>query len=304
MARTPPPAAPARFLRVIVPCVALLALAAVACAGAGTSPDSRAKPKPKARFSHAIVVVFENHEAEQVLGNSQAPTFNMLASRYATLTNYTAVTHPSLPNYLALVSGSTQGIDSNCTSCIVNGRSLADTLQASKKTWKAYAEGLPYVGFTGATSGRYAKKHNPFVYFRSNLSGLRLRRVVPFTQFLPDLRRKRLPTFSLVIPDLCHDMHDCGVATGDAWLGAFMRPLLRGPALRDTVVFVVFDEGKTDVGGGGRVLAIAVGRHVRRHTRVNAAINHYGLLRTIEEGLGLPLLGRSAGARPVTGIWR
>jgi phosphatidylinositol-3-phosphatase len=300
MARTRPPAR-SRLLRAIVPCIALV-VTGVACGGAATSTAPTAGSKP--RFRHVVVVVFENHETEQVLGNSQAPTFNRLASRYATLANYTAVTHPSLPNYLALVSGSTQGIDSNCTSCIVEGRSLADTLQASKKTWKAYAEGLPSMGFTGATSGRYAKKHNPFVYFRRNLTGPRLRRIVPFSQFLPDLRRKRLPTFSLVIPDLCHDMHDCSVATGDAWLAAFMRPLLRGPALRDTVVFVVFDEGRTDVGGGGRVLAIAVGRHVRRHTRVNAPINHYGLLRTIEEGLGLPLLGRSAGARPVTGIWR
>jgi hypothetical protein len=299
MARTRPPTARSRFLCVLMPAVALLAVAAASAA-------SRAEPKtkPKARFAHVVMVVFENHEADQVLGKADAPMFNRLATRYATLTNYTAVTHPSLPNYLALVSGSTQGIESDCTGCVVNGRSLADTLEASNKTWKAYAEGLPYAGFTGANSGRYAKKHNPFVYFRRNLGGPRLHRIVPFTQFLPDLRRKRLPAFSLVIPDLCHDMHDCGLATGDAWLGAFMRPLLRGPALRDTVVFVVFDEGKSDVGGGGRVFAIVVGRHVRRHTRVNAAINHYGLLRTIEEGFGLPLLGRSAGARAVTGIWR
>jgi hypothetical protein len=211
------------------PAVALLAVAAASAA-------SRAEPKtkPKARFAHVVMVVFENHEADQVLGKADAPMFNRLATRYATLTNYTAVTHPSLPNYLALVSGSTQGIESDCTGCVVNGRSLADTLEASNKTWKAYAEGLPYAGFTGANSGRYAKKHNPFVYFRRNLSGRRLRRIVPFTQFLPDLRRKRLPAFSLVIPDLCHDMHDCGAASGDAWLGAFMRPLLRGPALRDT----------------------------------------------------------------------
>jgi phospholipase C len=300
MARIQPPTR-SRLLRVMVPCITL-AVAAVACVAAATSAAPRAGSKPP--FRHVVLVVFENHEADDVLGNSQAPTFNKLASRYTTLTNYTAVTHPSLPNYLALVSGSTQGIDSNCTGCVVDGRSLADTLQASRKTWKAYAEGLPYVGFTGAISGRYAKKHNPFVYFRRNLTGPRLRRIVPLTQFLPDLRRKRLPAFSIVVPDLCHDMHECSVATGDAWLGAFMRPLLRGPALRDTVVFIVFDEGTTDIGGGGRVPAIVVGRHVRRHARINAAINHYGLLRTIEQGLGLPLLGRSAGARPVTGIWR
>lgn len=301
MARTQPPAR-SRLPSAIVLCIA--SLATVVAAGAATTVAPTAGSKPKPRFRHVVVVVFENHDVDQILGSSRAPTFNLLASRYATLTNYSAVTHPSLPNYLALVSGSTQGIDSDCTSCVANGRSLADTLAASKKTWKAYAEGLPHVGFTGAGSDRYAKKHNPFVYFRRNLTGPRLRRVVPFTQFRPDLRRKRLPTFSLVIPDLCHDMHDCGVATGDAWLAAFMRPLLRGSALHDTVVFVVFDEGTTDVGGGGRVPAIVVGSSVRRHSRMTGAVNHYSLLRTIEEGLGLPLLGRSAGARRVTGIWR
>jgi len=256
------------------------------------------------RFRHVVLVVFENHEVDDVLRSSDAPTFNRLASRYATISQYTAVAHPSLPNYLALVSGSTQGIDSDCTDCVVDGRSLADTLAASGKTWKTYAEGLPRTGFTGASSGRYAKKHNPLVYFRRNLTPARLQRVVPLSRFLPDVRGRRLPAFSLVIPDLCHDMHDCGVATGDAWLGAFVRPLLRGSVLRNSVVFVVFDEGTTDVGGGGRVAALALGPLVRPHAQSAAPTNHYGLLRTIEAGLRVPLLGRSAGVRPIVGIWR
>jgi acid phosphatase len=256
------------------------------------------------RFSHVILIVFENHEVNEVLGRSDAPTFNRLASKYATISQYTAVAHPSLPNYLALVSGSTQGIDSDCTSCLVSGRSLADTLAASRKTWKTYAEGLPSTGFTGASSGRYAKKHNPFVYFRRNLVPARLQRIVPLTRFMADLRGRRLPSFSLVVPDLCHDMHDCGVATGDTWLGSFVRPLLRGSVLKNSVIFVVFDEGTTDVGGGGRVAALALGPLVRRQSQSTIATNHYGLLRTIEAGLGLPLLGQSGGARPIVGIWR
>ena len=256
------------------------------------------------RFSHVILIVFENHEVNEVLGRSDAPTFNRLASKYATISQYTAVAHPSLPNYLALVSGSTQGIDSDCTSCLVSGRSLADTLAASKKTWKTYAEGLPSTGFTGTSSGRYAKKHNPFVYFRRNLVPARLQRIVPLTRFMADLRGRRLPSFSLVVPDLCHDMHDCGVATGDTWLGSFVRPLLRGSVLKNSVIFVVFDEGTTDVGGGGRVAALALGPLVRRQSQSTIATNHYGLLRTIEAGLGLPLLGQSGGARPIVGIWR
>lgn len=254
-------------------------------------------------FRHVIVIVFENHEVDDVLGNSAAPTFNSLASRYATISAYTGVTHPSLPNYLALVSGSTHGIDSDCTDCLVRSRSLADTLQAAGKTWKTYAEGLPSVGFTGADSGRYAKKHNPLVYFRRNLTPARLRRVVPLTQFAPDLRRRRLPTYSLVVPDLCHDMHDCGVATGDAWLARFLKPL-RASALKGSVIFVTFDEGTTDRGGGGRVATLALGPLVRRGAKSTRLTNHYGLLRTIEDGLGVARLGRSAGAKPIVGIWR
>lgn len=255
-------------------------------------------------FRHVVLIVFENHEVDDVLGSSDAPTFNRLASRYATISQYDAVAHPSLPNYLALVSGSTQGIDSDCTDCVVDGRSLADTLAASRKTWKTYAEGLPRIGFTGASSGRYAKKHNPFVYFRRNLTPARLKRVVPLSRFLPDVRGGRLPTFSLIVPDLCHDMHDCDVSTGDSWLGEFVKPLLRGPVLKNSVVFVVFDEGTTDIGGGGHVAALALGQLVRPHSRSTAQTNHYGLLRTIEAGLGLPPLGQSARVRPIVGIWR
>lgn len=281
----------------------LAAVVAAICAG-GTHPAVRTEARGVPHFRHVILIVFENHEVGDVLGDSSAPTFNRLASRYATISGYTAVAHPSLPNYLALVSGSTQGIDSDCTGCLVDGRSLADTLAAAGKTWKTYAEGLPQTGFTGASSGRYAKKHNPFVYFRRDLTPARLQRVVALTRFLPDVRGRRLPAFSLVVPDLCHDMHDCGVATGDKWLSGFLGPLTRGSVLKNSVVFVVFDEGETDIGGGGRVPALAIGPTVRRHVQSAVPNNHYGLLRTIEAGLGLPFLGQSAAARPILGIWR
>ena len=282
----------------------MLAGVVTATSAGATQSALRTEKQSVPHFRHVVLIVFENHEVDDVLGSSDAPTFNRLGSQYATISNYTAVAHPSLPNYLALVSGSTQGIDSDCTDCIVAGRSLADTLAASRKTWKTYAEGLPRTGFTGASSGRYAKKHNPFVYFRRNLTPARLQRVVPLSRFLPDVRGRRLPTFSLVIPDLCHDMHDCSVSTGDTWLASFLKPLLRGSVLKRSAVFVVFDEGTSDVGGGGRIAALALGPLVRPHSKSTGATNHYGLLRTIESGLRLPLLGLSAGARPIVGIWR
>ncbi len=283
-------------------------LAAAACGGAAAwtppkGPPPRAVPLP--RFRHVVVVVFENHERGDIAGSPDAPTFRALARRYATLTRYDAVTHPSLPNYLALVSGSTHGVTSDCTDCIVSARSLADTLEASGRTWKTYAEDLPYPGFTGPARGGYAKKHDPFLYFRDVVASARRRdRVVPFPQLRRDLAAGRLPDFALVVPDLCHDMHDCPVATGDAWLRDQIVPLLASPALAGSVVFVVFDEGSSDAGGGGNVEALALGPIVRPGSVFPGATNHYGLLRTIEDAWGLPRLGLSARARPIGGIWR
>jgi hypothetical protein len=260
---------------------------------------------PLPRFSHVLVVVFENHERSSIAGSPDAPTFDALARRYATLTHYDAVAHPSLPNYLSLVSGSTQGISSDCTTCAVFARSLADTLAAAGRTWKTYAEGLPYPGYTGSSDGRYAKKHDPFLYFRDVAgSAARRDRVVPLTQLVRDAARRRLPDFALVVPDLCDDMHDCSVATGDAWLRAQVVPLLHSPALAGGVVFVVFDEGTSDEGGGGRVEALALGPLVRPGSVFAGATNHDGLLRTIEDAWGLPHLGLSGRARPIGGIWK
>ena len=259
--------------------------------------QSAAPPVPA--FRHVVVVMLENKSQGQVLGNRDAPAFNAFARSGAVLAGYRGVTHPSLPNYLALVSGSTHGISSDCTSCTVAGRSLADTLEARHLSWKAYAEGLPQPGWTGASRGRYAKKHVPFLYFRRVLaSPSRLKRVVPLTQLARDRAAGRLPSFALVVPDLCHDMHDCSVATGDAWLKRFLPPLLKLPG---TAVFLVFDESDS---GDARVPALALGPLVRPHSRVTGALGHYALLRTVEDGLDLPLLGSSARASQITGIWR
>lgn len=256
-------------------------------------------------LSHAVVIVFENKEYDDVVGSASAPTFRALTRRYALLTDYRAVAHPSLPNYLALVSGSTHGITSDCTDCVVDAQNLADTLARAGKSWKTYAEGLPSPGFLGPSAGRYAKKHDPFLYFNDVIDNDdRLRDVVPLTAFRADVRANRLPDFSLVVPDLCHDMHDCPVATGDHWLAGFLRPLLRSPVLARSAVFVVFDEGTRTVGGGGHVPALVLGSTVRPNARTTQPLNHYSLLRTIEDSWHLSLLGRSAAASPITGIWR
>jgi len=275
--------------------------AALATVAALVVPAAPARPTVPA-FRHVVVIVFENKEFQSVIGSRDAPTFNAMVHRYATVVSYYGVAHPSLPNYLALVSGSTQGIQSDCTTCLVSARNLADTLEAAGKTWKLYAEGLPRPGYTGAFSGRYAKKHDPFLYFRDVLaSPARRDRVVPFAQLRGDLASGALPDFAFVVPDLCHSMHDCPVRTGDAWLRTTLPPLLKLP---NSVVFVVFDEGSSDARGGGHVPALALGAAVRPHTRFTSVTSHFGLLATVEDAWGLERLGRSAQAAPITGIWK
>jgi acid phosphatase len=279
----------------VKPAICLLALCAL-LAGRATA----AAPVPA--LDHIVVIVFENKESTSVFGNRAAPTFNAYARRYARLTRYYGVTHPSLPNYLALVSGSTQGITTNCTTCSVDAQSLADTIEASGRTWKTYAEGLPAPGFLGAVKGRYAKKHNPFTYFRGIARDpARRARIVPLSELAPDVRAGALPNFSLVVPDLCHSMHDCRVSVGDAWLRGQLGKFMKLP---NTVVFVVFDEGSSSIRGGGHTAALAVGTTVRPGSRYAGVTSHYGLLRTIEQAWGLPLLGHSAHVAPITGIWR
>ena len=265
-------------------------------------PASGAAPRAVPPFDHIVVFVFENKESEHVLGSRSAPTFNRFARQYANLTAYYAVTHPSLPNYIALVSGSTGGITTNCTDCTVATPNLADSLEQRGLTWRTYAEGLPYSGFSGAVFRSYAKKHNPFLYFRSIVeSDKRRSRIVPLAHLAADARARALPDFSLVVPNMCSSMHDCSVATGDRWLRRIVRPLLKLPR---TAIFILFDEGATSKRGGGHTPGLVVGTAVRPRSSYRALSGHYEVLRTIEDAWGLPLLGASARARPISGIWR
>jgi phosphatidylinositol-3-phosphatase len=289
---------------VIAVCV-VVGVAAAAVSAAHRLDDlaeRQAAPVPEyvPHLRHVIVVVLENKAIGDVVGSSSAPVFDRLLREGATITRYQGVTHPSLPNYLALVSGSTHAISSDCTSCSVTGPNLGTTLAPG--AWKTYAEGLPSRGWTGAASGGYAKKHDPFVYFRdiAENGSLLHRSIVPLRILARDLKRDALPRFALVVPDKCHDMHDCSVSTGDAWLGRFLTPLLRSSALRQGVIFVIFDEGS----GSNHVPALAIGPAVRAGSTFTRPTDHYGLLRTIEQALNLPLLGRSRDGQAIGGIWR
>ena len=281
-----------------------VAIAAV-CLGASFAGGGAAGPTQVPRFRHAVIVMFENRGAAQVLADPFATAFRRLGESYATLENYDAVAHPSLPNYLALVSGQTFGLHTDCTACAFGARNLADTLAARSLTWKTYVEDIPP---NLADVRRPAVKARiPFLYFRDVLSSpRRMQHIVPLSAWRRDGRADRLPSFSLVIPDLCHDMHNCSVRTGNRWLARFMQPLLRRDELRDTVVFITFDEAQRpdSRGGGGQVPALVVGPLVQPDSVSTQQLDHYSLLRTIEDAWALPRLGRSVAARPIAGIWR
>src|SRR3954447_19362309 len=170
-------------------------------------------PGHPARASHVVVLVMENKERTRVLGTAAARYLTGLARSGGQALRSYRVRHPSLPNYIALVSGSTQGITSDCTACSANAPNLADQLERAHLTWGAYLEGLPRACARPARAGRYAKKHDPFAYDDAiAASPTRCRRRMPLTRLAGDIRRDRLPDFAFVAPNLCHDTHDCGVA--------------------------------------------------------------------------------------------
>ncbi len=238
----------------------------------------------------------ENEELDGIIGNSAAPYINHLADEGALATASYAVRHPSLPNYLALTGGSTFGIEEDCTGCHVASRNLVDDLEAAHIPWKAYMEDMPRPCFTGASYGLYAKKHDPFLYYddiRSNPQ--RCSHVVPATQLTSDLAAGALPQFAWITPNLCNDMHNCDVTTGDRYLSGLM-PNLIATAGPHGVVFVTWDEGSSDasccgLASGGHITTIAVGGAAVPHARPTIPYDHYSLLRTIEDSWGLPELG-------------
>jgi acid phosphatase len=241
--------------------------------------------------------MLENRAYGQVIGQRSAPFLNALARGGALFTDSRAITHPSEPNYLALFSGSTQGVSSDDCPLHFTGPNLASELLAAGYTFAGYAEGLPATG-SGTCSGgnEYARKHVPWTDFSNVPRSVSL----PFTAF-PARDFAALPTVSFVIPDLCHDMHDCPVATGDDWLQARLGPYAAWARSHRSLLIVDFDEN--DYGPGNHILTIFYGGTVEPG-RYGEPITHYSVLRTIEDLYGLRPLGHAAGATPITSVWR
>jgi phosphatidylinositol-3-phosphatase len=271
----------------------------------GLGPPARL---PASSSSRVAIIVMENKEAPLVIGSAAAPYETALARRYGLATRSYGVAHPSLPNYLALTSGSTHGVSSDCTDCEIAATNLVDQLETARISWGAYLEGYPGNCFTGAGSGGYAKKHDPFVYYDDVArSPGRCRHLVGFAALTRDLRRGTLPRFVWITPSLCDDTHDCSVGVGDRFLADLVPALIHelGP---DGFLVITWDEGTTGAGccagtaAGGRIATIVAGPGARRDARDARPVDHYGVLGTIEDALGLPRLG--AAADPANGSLR
>jgi acid phosphatase len=244
---------------------------------------------------HVMVVIFENEDAQKIVGAAQAPYLTSLAKAGAEFTDAHGERHPSQPNYLALFSGSTQGVVDDSCPLTFSGSNLAAQLQAAGRTFIGYSEDLPSAGYTGCHTANYARKHNPWVDF----PGLPESVNQPYSALPADYAD--LPTVSFVVPNLCNDMHDCGVAAGDRWARDHLAGYATWAQQHNSLLVVTFDE---DNGSSeNHIATLLVGSMVQPGTS-GQRIDHYSLLRTLEDMYGLPPLGAAAKAAPLTGVWR
>jgi hypothetical protein len=282
------------FLRVAVGGALFLGVAAPTASAAPAMCGAGAKAP--ARYAHVIWIVMENKGNGAILGSRNAPFLNGVRAACGVATDYHAVMHPSLPNYIAMTSGGTQGVtgDGPPSDHPLRARSIFE----QARSWKTYAESMPRPCLR-TDSYPYAVRHNPATYY------LRLRRTlcardVPLGTIASgalrrDLARNTLPRFSFIVPNLCNDQHDCGVRAGDDWLARIVPFLVRSRAYRAgrTAIFITWDESD---GGVNRVPLFAIAPAIHRGKVVARRLSHYALLRGTEGMLGLHYLGQAARA--------
>jgi hypothetical protein len=282
--------------------LAMLAATLAAVRGAGL---------PGPRYDHVIVIVDENKDYGEVVGASAAPSMTRWAGEYGVATHYDAVAHPSEPNYVAIVGGSTFGItdDGPFFRNSVGAPSVAQQIEAAHETWKGYYESIPAAGSLALYSGLYASKHSGFLNFTAVRNDpRRAQHIVGFDRFYTDLRSGVFPNFALVVPNVCNDMHgdarafvpvDCRaifpralIERGDRAAKRIVDAIVASPIWRgraNTAIVITFDESGSDSkeGGGGRVPTIVLTNHGPRHVKDGTLYSHYSLLRTVEDVLGL-----------------
>ncbi len=256
-------------------------------------------PKP----DHIVIVIEENHSFGQIIDSPSAPYLNALARKGALLTNSYGITHPSQPNYIALFAGSIEGVTGNTCPLALTGPNLHSALAQAGQTFVGYAEDLPAVGAGVCVAGAYARKHNPWVNWQSSpINTVPSIDNRPFTDFPADFHA--LPTVSIVVPNQLNDMHNGKdperIERGDHWLQTHLDAYVQWADTHNSLLIVTWDEdnGKSD----NHIPTILVGPMVRQG-RFGEPVDHYGLLRTIEDMYGAKPVGFSRQASPLTTIW-
>ncbi len=246
-------------------------------------------------FDHVVVVIMENTGYSALKNSASAPYINSLMAQGASFTSSHGVTHPSQPNYIALFSGGTQGVSGdNCPVSLGNRPNLGRQLLDAGFTVAAYSEDLPSVGYTGCSSAKYVRKHAPW----TNFSNFPHTSELPFSAFPSSSNFSALPTVSFVVPNMCNDMHDCSIATGDNWLRGHVDAYAQWAKTHNSLLILTWDED--DFTASNQIATVFVGAMVRQGN-YSQNVNHYNILHTIESMYGLPALGGAAAA--ITDVW-
>lgn len=256
-------------------------------------------PRPE----HIVICLMENRGYNQIIGSSQAPYINSLTSdnKGALFTNSHGLTHPSQPNYLMLYSGSNHGVTSDSLphTFPFTSVNLGALLINAGFKFTGYSETMPSIGYNGAVSGSYVRKHNPWVNWQTAATnGYPITVNQPFTSYPANF--DSLPTVSFVIPNMLNDMHDGTIAQGDAWLQSNLGPYITWCKTHNSLFILTWDEdnGTTP----NQIPTIFIGQKVL-HAQYNQYVSHYSLLRTIEDMYGLSYAGNSDTAHAITNCW-
>lgn len=267
-----------------------------------TPPPVMAASTTTPSLRHVYVMVLENHSLRDTIGNPAMPTLNRLARTYGYAADYTGVAHPSLPNYVAMIAGSTMNLTNDDPNRHFRGDNLALQLTRAGLTWRAYMQGLPHDGSTANAAGAYGKKHNPFLLSDDLLADpAQIANVRTLAALGPDLDAGRSPSLAFIVPDVCHDMHGAPECRdrraldrdGDTFVNVWTKRIMASPDWKaGSAIVITFDEGGggDTLGGGGRIATVVVTPDGPRGTVSRTPYNHYSLLRTLQEGFGLPLL--------------
>jgi phosphatidylinositol-3-phosphatase len=267
------------------------------CAGAGVvgifpAQAQTGVPRP----DHVVMVIEENHSYADIIGSTAAPYINSLAQQGALFTASFGIAHPSEPNYLALFSGSTQGVtDDRCPDSLT-APNLASELIAVGLTFGGYSEDMPSVGYTGCSYRSYWRKHNPWVDWQG--SNLPVSVNMPYTSFPADF--STLPTVAIVVPNQQNDMHDGTIRQADTWLQQHLDPYVQWAQSNNSLLIVTWDED--DNSSKNQIPTIFVGPMVKPG-QYEEKINHYNVLRTLEDMYGLPYVGESASVDTIADTW-